>query len=221
MTIQTETLGYPRMGKKREVKKALEAFWSGKSDESKLLQIVQDVETANWKTQLDAGISRIGIGDTSLYDHVLDWIVRLGIIPDRFGQLSGLERYFAMARGKDGIPALEMTKWFDSNYHYLVPEMGETLQPHDFSDFLATVQRAQIVLGDRAVPIVLGPVTLLRLSRLDLSAEQAAANLRDRYVQLLKELKNLCGLKTRRWEEVIPSLKNMVQAAQLLREELE
>ncbi len=191
MTIITGTLGYPRIGKKREVKKALEAFWSGKSDEATLRQIVAEVETANWKTQLEAGIDRIGIGDASLYDLVLDWTVRLGIIPDRFQNLSGLDRYFAMARGKDGIPALEMTKWFDTNYHYLVPEMGETLQPLDFSDFLATVSRSQALMGELIVPIVLGPLTLLRLSRLDLNVEQAAAKLRDRYVILLQELKNL------------------------------
>jgi 5-methyltetrahydropteroyltriglutamate--homocysteine methyltransferase len=191
MTILTQTLGYPRIGKKREVKKALEAFWSGKSDEATLRQIVEEVETASWKTQLEAGIDRIGIGDASLYDLVVDWTVRLGIIPDRFQNLSGIDRYFAMARGKDGIPALEMTKWFDTNYHYLVPEMGETLQPFDFSDFLATVRRSQTIMGESIVPIVLGPLTLLRLSRLDLDVEQAAAKLRDRYVILLQELKNL------------------------------
>lgn len=190
MTIQTETLGYPRIGKKREVKKALEAFWGGKSDEETLLQILREVETSNWKTQLEAGIDRIGIGDGSLYDLVLDWSVRLGIIPDRFRHLSGIDRYFAMARGKDGIPALEMTKWFDTNYHYLVPELDGTLQPSDFSDFLATVERAQTVLGDRAVPIVLGPLTLLRLSRVDLGFDDAVGQLRDRYVTLLEELKN-------------------------------
>ena len=190
MTVRTETLGYPRIGKKREVKKALEAFWNGKSDESTLLQILQEVETKNWKTQLAAGIDRIGIGDASLYDHVLDWSVRLGIVPPRFHQLSGLERYMAMARGKDGIPALEMTKWFDSNYHYLVPEIGETLQPHDFSDFLTTVRRARTLLGERAVPIVLGPLTLLRLSRLEGDLSPMVANLRQRYQTLLAQLKN-------------------------------
>lgn len=191
MKIQTETLGYPRMGKKREVKKALEAFWGGKSDEATLRQIVRDVETANWKTQLAAGIDRIAVGDMSFYDLMLDWSVRLGIIPDRFRNLSGIERYFAMTRGKDGIPALEMTKWFDTNYHYLVPEIDGTLQPPDFSDFIATVKRAQTVLGDRVVPVVIGPLTLLRLSRLDLSLEQAVEQLTPRYVTLLEDLKNL------------------------------
>lgn len=191
MTIQTATLGYPRIGKNREVKKALEAFWISKSDAEALLKTVREVEFANWKTQLKAGIDRIGIGDTTLYDHVLDWSVRLGLIPDRFRHLSGLDQYFAMARGKDGIPALEMTKWFDTNYHYLVPEIAQTLQPADFGDFLETVHCAQTLLDDRAVPIVLGPLTLLRLSRLELNLEQTVSYLCDRYLVLLSELKNL------------------------------
>lgn len=191
MTFQTETLGYPRIGKNREIKKSLEAFWSGKLDVDSLLQTAQTVETANWKTQLNAGIDHIGIGENTLYDHVLDWSIRLGIIPDRFRQFNGWDCYFAMARGKDGIPALEMTKWFDTNYHYLVPEVGKTLQPADFGEFLETVHRAQALLGKKAVPIILGPITFLRLSRLQIELEQAASYLVERYTVLLNELKNL------------------------------
>ncbi|HBQ97085.1 MULTISPECIES: 5-methyltetrahydropteroyltriglutamate--homocysteine S-methyltransferase [unclassified Roseofilum] len=191
MTITTQTLGYPRIGKKREVKKAQEAFWRGKSDEATLRQTVEEVEMNNWKTQLEAGIDRIGVGDGSLYDLVLDWSVRLGIIPERFQSLSGIDRYFAMARGKDGSPALEMTKWFDTNYHYLVPEITQPLQDADFSDYIATVQRAQSILGDRTTPLILGPLTLLRLSRLELDLKKTAALLCDRYLHLLQELKTL------------------------------
>ena len=189
--LETATIGYPRIGKSRELKKALEAFWRGKSDAETLIQTRNEVEFKNWETQLHAGIDRIGIGDMSLYDHVLDWSIRLGIIPERFASFSGLDRYFAMARGKDGIAALEMTKWFDTNYHYLVPEIPETLQPADFSDFLQTVHRAQTLLGDRAVPIVLGPVTLLRLSRLEMNQDQAGKQLGDRYLLLLQELQKM------------------------------
>ncbi|BAC08643.1 5-methyltetrahydropteroyltriglutamate--homocysteine S-methyltransferase [Thermosynechococcus vestitus] len=191
MTIQTATLGYPRIGKNRELKKALEAFWSNQLDAEALLKTAQDIELQNWQKQLEVGIDRIGIGDLSLYDSVLDWSIRFGIIPERYRSFTGLEQYFAMARGKDGIPALEMTKWFDTNYHYLVPEISEAFQPTDFSDFLETVRRAQTLLGDRAVPIVLGPLTLLRLSRLETNLEQAVSYLRDRYLILLRELKNL------------------------------
>ncbi|MBF2079903.1 MAG: 5-methyltetrahydropteroyltriglutamate--homocysteine S-methyltransferase [Synechococcales cyanobacterium T60_A2020_003] len=192
MTIQTATLGYPRIGKHREVKKALEAFWSNKSDAETLLQTVQEVEFSNWKTQLEAGIDRIGIGDTTLYDHVLDWTVRLGLIPDRFHPLAGLDQYFAMARGKDGIPALEMTKWFDTNYHYLVPEIAADAKPEaNFADFLATVQRAKALLGERAVPILLSPVTLLKLSRLEGDFVDHLSKLLPLYCELLTQLKSL------------------------------
>ena len=192
MTIQTTTLGYPRIGKNREVKKVLEAFWSGKSDTETLLQTVREVEFANWKTQLEAGIDRIGIGDTTLYDHVLDWSVRLGLIPDRFRHLSGLDQYFAMARGKDGIPALEMTKWFDTNYHYLVPEIAADVEPEaNFADFLATVQRAKALLGEQAVPIILSPVTLLGLSRLEGDLATHLEKLLPLYSDLFAQLKAL------------------------------
>ncbi|NMG11095.1 5-methyltetrahydropteroyltriglutamate--homocysteine S-methyltransferase [Brasilonema sp. UFV-L1] len=191
MQIKTSTLGYPRIGKNREVKKSLEAFWSGKIAAESLLQTVREVEEANWKTQLDAGIDKIGIGDTTLYDHVLDWAFRFGFIPERFQQFSGLERYFVMARGQEGIPALEMTKWFDTNYHYLVPEIISETQSADFSDFLETVRRAQKMLGRRAIPIILGPCTLLRLSRLKLNIDEAVSKLIPLYINLLTELKNL------------------------------
>ncbi|MGB3266429.1 MAG: 5-methyltetrahydropteroyltriglutamate--homocysteine S-methyltransferase [Microcoleus sp.] len=191
MSISTATIGYPRIGKNREVKIALEAFWSGKLDANNLLQTVRKVEIENWQTQLKTGIDRIGVGDTTLYDSVLDWTVRLGLIPDRFRDLSGLDRYFAMARGKEGIPALEMTKWFDTNYHYLVPEITSEWQPADFSDFLETVNRAQTLLGEKVIPIVLGPITLLRLSRFDIPLNEAISRLRERYLALLQALKNL------------------------------
>ncbi len=82
MSICTSTIGYPRIGKMREVKKALEAFWSGKIESAELLKIVREVETESWKTQLEIGIDRIGIGDATLYDLVLDWTVRSGLISD-------------------------------------------------------------------------------------------------------------------------------------------
>ena len=167
MNISTATLGYPRIGKSREVKKVLESFWSGKLEAESLLQTVREVETASWKTQLAAGIDRIGIGDATLYDHVLDWTICLGLIPQRFQGFTGLERYFAMARGQENLAALEMTKWFDTNYHYLVPEIDSGIIPKaDFTDFIETVKRGQAILENKAVPIIISPVTLLRLSRL-------------------------------------------------------
>ncbi|MBE9168306.1 5-methyltetrahydropteroyltriglutamate--homocysteine S-methyltransferase [Pleurocapsales cyanobacterium LEGE 06147] len=189
--MKTATVGYPCIGKNREVKKALEAFWSGKLEAESLLQTIREVEEASWKTQLVAGIDRIGIGDATLYDRVLDWTVRLGLIPQRFQQLTGLARYFAMARGKEEIPALEMTKWFDTNYHYLVPEINSDLLPADFGDYLETVSRAQKLVGKKAIPIVLGPMTLLRLSRLEVPMSEVISQLGERYLALLTALKDL------------------------------
>jgi len=118
-------LGFPRMGKQRELKFALESFWSGKSDEASLLQTASDLRRKHWELQLDAGISSPPSNDFSFYDHVLDMAITVGAIPSRFrnaGKQIDLNTYFAMARGAKDMPALEMTKWFDTNYHYVVPE---------------------------------------------------------------------------------------------------
>lgn len=194
--IQTLTLGYARMGKRRQLKKALESYWNGKLEADAMLATAHDVEAQAWNAQLQAGVDFIGVGNQTLYDSVLDWSVRLGLIPPRFAGLSGLERYFAMARGKDGIPALEMTKWFDTNYHYLVPEIDADMSPEaDFGDFLETVKRAQAVLGSRVVPIVLSPITLLSLSRRTGRFEDDLAKVLPLYADLLTQLKAL-GITT-------------------------
>ena len=123
-------LGFPRIGPDRELKRALEAYWAGRSTADDLAAAAHDIRCANWQLQADAGIEHVPSNDFSLYDHVLDTAVMLGAIPGRFAHragLSNLDRYFAMARGlADGgssIPAMEMTKWFDTNYHYIVPEL--------------------------------------------------------------------------------------------------
>ncbi len=191
-SLHTQTVGYPRIGRNRELKRALEAHWKGELNAEALLATFRQIEEEGWRAQRDAGIDYIGVGDASLYDHVLDWSVRLGLIPARFAELRGLERYFAMARGRDGIPALEMTKWFDTNYHYLVPEIEIGVHPTgDFADFLVSVRRAQALLGERAVPIVLGPVTLLRLAHLETPLDTVLAQLLPLYVELLAALKVL------------------------------
>ena len=190
--IQTQTLGYPYIGKKREIKRALEAYWKGKIDRDSLLQTFRQVEEESWQSQRAAGVDRIGVGGATLYDHVLDWVVRFGLIPLRFRELEGLGRYFAMARGVPAIPALELTKWFDTNYHYLVPELDHDLKPEtDFADFLERVKRARGLLGDQAVPIVLGPITLLHLSWLARPLGEVLETLLPLYRRLLEDLKSL------------------------------
>ncbi|HEX6303650.1 MAG TPA: 5-methyltetrahydropteroyltriglutamate--homocysteine S-methyltransferase [Anaerolineales bacterium] len=188
----TQTIGYPRIGKNREMKTALEGYWSGLIDERNVMETFREIETGAWKSQLEAGVALIGVGDASLYDHVLDWAVRFGLVPARFRHLEGLERYFAMARGLPGIPALELTKWFGTNYHYLVPEVGpEPFHGEDFSDFLERLQDARRLLGERGVPIVPGPITLLGLSRLDTSFDAALGHLLPKYRRLLAAIRSL------------------------------
>lgn len=191
---ETQTLGYPRIGRDRELKRALERYWRDEIDEPALLRTFWEVIEGGWRTQRESGIDRIGVGSETLYDHVLDWAVRFGLVAERFVDMVGLGRYFAMARGAPGVPALEMTKWFDTNYHYLVPEIDETVTPDaNFEDFLALADRAQEMLGERAVPIVLGPVTLLSLSRITTDETAIFEALLPLYGELLAALA-ACGV---------------------------
>lgn len=185
--IRSQTLGFPRIGRHREMKKALEAYWHGRMDESKLRKVHQDVGDQGLQAQVD--IDRVGVGDVTFYDHVLDWAINFGLIPERFQPLEGLDLTFAMARGSEGIQPLELTKWFDTNYHYLVPEIEVAVNPKPrFDDFLAAVRRHHDQIGERAVPIVLGPMTLLMLSRLKGNRHAVLDGLLALYRELLRDL---------------------------------
>ncbi|CAI5734721.1 unnamed protein product [Hyaloperonospora brassicae] len=191
--VDSATLGFPRMGPNRELKFALEKFWRHKLSESELLDVARAVEEANWRKQVAANVTRVGVGLFSLYDHVLDWTYYLGLAPPRFASVpSGLAQYFAMARGVDGIPALDMTKWFDSNYHYEVPELSATSSPvANFSSYVSTVQRALTVVGTtQTVPILLGPLTYLDLSKYDSTTtfDELLAKILPLYTALLHDL---------------------------------
>ncbi len=189
--IGTQTLGYPRIGKQREMKRALESYWRGELDPDRLMEVYQQVGEVGWSSQLDAGIELIGVGSLSLYDQVLDWTVRFGLVPDRFRPFEDrtLDLYFAMARGAPGAPALALRKWFDTNYHYLVPEIAAGIVPRpNHNDFLVLLERAQAIVGERAVPIVLGPLTLLRMARLVVPLGEVLDGLVLRYQELLGDL---------------------------------
>ena len=127
--VRTTTLGYPRIGRKRELKQVCEAYWGGKLGEEDLYRTGAMLRRAHWQAQRDAGIDLIPVNDFSFYDLVLDAIALIGAVPERYrweGGLVDLDTYFAMARGvqRAGLDAtaMEMTKWFDTNYHYIVPE---------------------------------------------------------------------------------------------------
>src|SRR5580658_206218 len=166
--ILIHNLGYPRMGALRQLKKSLEAHWRGSETEENLHKTASDLRRAHWLQQKEAGIDWIPSNDFSLYDHVLDTAAMVGAVPERFGWSGGnvdLETYFALARGSDEVAPLEMTKLFDTNYHYLVPELvagqGFTLATTKaINEYLEAKS-----LGFQTRPVLLGPVTFLLLAK--------------------------------------------------------
>src|SRR5215469_16697652 len=122
--METTVLGYPRIGAKRELKKATEAYWAARGTAAGLQETAAALRRQAWETLRDAGLTGIPSNTFSLYDQVLDTAVMVNAVPGRFAGLDRLDAYFAMARGADGVAPLELTKWFDTNYHYLVPELG-------------------------------------------------------------------------------------------------
>jgi len=175
--MQTQNLGYPRIGNQRQLKKACEQFWAGKIDLPELNQVARTIKDENWKTQLEAGIDLIPCNDFSFYDQVLDTSLLLGVIPQRYAPVlsqvktnTETDLYFAMARGyqKDGldITAMEMTKWLDTNYHYIVPEFIANQEFRVFNETIfSEYNNAKQQLGDRAKPVLLGPVSYLLLGK--------------------------------------------------------
>jgi 5-methyltetrahydropteroyltriglutamate--homocysteine methyltransferase len=165
-SLITANLGYPRIGRHRELKFALEEFWRGRVSETDLLTTARTLRQRNWQLQKDAGLDVIPSNDFSFYDQVLDALVLVGGTPSRFG--TGpvtLTRYFQMARNSNEQTAMEMTKWFDTNYHYLVPEWSDDLAfAPDSTKLLAEFAEAKS-LGIAARPVLIGPVTLLLLGK--------------------------------------------------------
>ncbi len=179
--IRTHNLGFPRIGAKRELKRALESFWSNQTSETQLLATAKAIRAENWRIQQAAGVDFIPSNDFSLYDQMLDTCALVGAVPERFhwqDDTVTLSTYFAMARGvttngtdhadcahNGSATALEMTKWFDTNYHYLVPELHQeqsfrlaSTKPFDqFTEALS--------LGIRTVPVLVGPLTFLLLGK--------------------------------------------------------
>jgi len=163
---RSANLGFPRIGHHRELKKALEGYWKGELDVAALHAVGKDLRARHWQLQRDAGIDVIPSNDFSFYDHMLDMTATLGAVPARFAGIEEpTERYFAMARGTAAAPAMEMTKWFDTNYHYIVPELGAG---QSFS--LASRKPVEAFLEARALgirtrPVIVGPLTWLTLAK--------------------------------------------------------
>ncbi|MEU3192798.1 5-methyltetrahydropteroyltriglutamate--homocysteine S-methyltransferase [Streptomyces sp. NPDC006992] len=160
--------GYPRQGPNRELKKAVEGYWKGRVTAAGLRQTAKDLRAANWRQLAETGIHEVPTGDFSYYDHMLDTSVMVGAIPPRHRAAVAadtLAGYFAMARGTQDVAPLEMTKWFDTNYHYLVPELGpDTVFAADATKQAAELKEA-LALGLAARPVLVGPVTYLLLAK--------------------------------------------------------
>ncbi len=167
-------LGFPRIGADRELKKALEAYWKGELDEQGLRQVGRQLRAQHWQAQADAGIQLLPVGDFAWYDQVLTHSLMFGVVPQRFRPADGqptLDTLFAMARGVTnsccgGGQAQEMTKWFDTNYHYLVPEFSADQEFQlSWSQLFEEVEEAQ-ALGHTIKPVLVGPLTYLWLGKL-------------------------------------------------------
>jgi 5-methyltetrahydropteroyltriglutamate--homocysteine methyltransferase len=195
--IGSTVLGYPRIGPNRELKRALESYWASRSSESDLREVARKLRADTWLGLRDAGLDSVPGNTFSFYDQVLDTAVTFGAVPPRYAQLrlNSLDTYFAMARGVESTPPLEMTKWFDTNYHYLVPEIGPATQ-FSVADRTPVEQyREAEELGVTTRPVLVGPLTFLLLSK---SADGAPDSfqpldkldeLLDAYVELLGELR--------------------------------
>ncbi|MEV6768042.1 5-methyltetrahydropteroyltriglutamate--homocysteine S-methyltransferase [Nocardia sp. NPDC051030] len=159
-------LGIPRIGPKRELKRAIESYWAGRIGADELHAIGRDLRIAHLTALAAAGLDSVPVGTFSHYDQMLDTAAMFGALPSRVAGIADpLDRYFAAARGTDTVEPLEMTKWFDTNYHYLVPELGpDTEFTLDSSKLLGELREA-ISLGVPARPVVIGPLTFLKLAK--------------------------------------------------------
>ncbi len=197
----THTLGYPRMGSNRELKKKLESYWKGDAGRDDLSLTAKKLRALHWEDQKKAGVDILPVGDFSYYDHMLDNAVRFGVIPKRYnisGRNASLDDYFRMARGEageNGVAAMEMTKWFDTNYHYIVPEFCRD-QKFFLADESLLQQVDEAASQDHRIKAVLpGPLTFLLLGkcadqefdRLDL-----LEGLLPVYVELIEKLSAKC-----------------------------
>lgn len=164
--LKATTLGSARIGPRRELKRATESYWAGRISRAELEDVAAGLRRDNWTALAAAGLDSVPVNTFSYYDQVLDTAVLLGALPPRVaGIADDLDRYFAAARGNADVTPLEMTKWFDTNYHYLVPEIGpDTKFELNAAKLFGELKEAQ-ALGIPARPVVVGPVTFLALSK--------------------------------------------------------
>lgn len=195
--VTAHVLGFPRIGAKRELKFALERFWQGTLDEEALAGVGRDLRRRHWDLQRRAGLDLVTVGDFAWYDHVLTTLAHLGLLPRRFGFAAEhltLAQYFSLARGSATEPAMELTKWFDTNYHYLVPEWDAGMRAGPAVEWLFDEVREAQAEGHAVKVVVVGPLTLLHLGKCREGSSNRLAllpQLVPAYVRLLGRLKAL------------------------------
>lgn len=195
--MKTAVIGFPRVGTLRELKFASEKYFRGEIDAQELQNTAKELRRIHWSTQKDAGIDYISSNDFSFYDMVLDTAALLGIVPERYRklQLPALDTYFAMARGYQGesgdVKALAMKKWFNTNYHYIVPEVEDDMEIQISSDKPFEEYAEAKALGINTKPVVIGVYTMLRLCRY--TGEKKAADFVDTVIAAYGELLRKCG----------------------------
>ncbi|MGX6445351.1 5-methyltetrahydropteroyltriglutamate--homocysteine S-methyltransferase [Neobacillus sp. K501] len=194
-TVKSSNLGYPRIGEQRQWKKALEKLWAGKLDEETFLRHMKEIRLHHLQKQKEKGIDLIPVGDFTFYDHVLDTAVMFGLVPKRFGcrgEKVSLETYFNIARGTGDAVAAEMTKWFNTNYHYIVPELDEAVPELLENQPLHLYKEAKQELDINGKPVILGPITFIKLSKgyKQNELKTVVAQFVPLYATILRELQN-------------------------------
>ena len=195
--MKSYVTGFPRIGEQRELKKALESFWAGKCELGALEKVADELKDRHIKYQLEAWTGLISVNDFSFYDLMLDNSVLFGAVPERFANLSGEEQYFAMARGNKDAVAMEMTKWFNTNYHYIVPEISKNTKFSLNADKILNEYKAaknNDFKDSCALKInLIGPITYLALSKSTDGSEPLAKldELVEKYAELLGEISAL------------------------------
>ena len=193
MSKNSYVVGFPRIGEQRELKKSLESYWSGKNTFNEVQKVASDLKKRHWSYQKDAGIEYISSNDFSLYDNMLDTSILFSVIPERFKGLKNEELYFAMARGNKEATACEMTKWFNTNYHYIVPELSHKIDFKLNAAKLLNEYNEAKEAGLKTKINLIGPITYLGLSKRTDSGDvyEFYAKLLPLYEELLTEIAKL------------------------------
>ncbi len=202
--VKSANLGFPRIGKFRELKKATESFWKGEIDQAELEKKAREIRRENWLLQQAAGIDHIPSGDFSFYDLVLDTTAMLGALPERFKFSGGkvdLTTYFSLARGTDTLPPMAMTKWFDTNYHYIVPEFEKGMVFKLASTKIVDQYQEARALGIETRPVLIGPVTYL-LSGQSKSRGLDPLDLLDNILPVYKEILGQLAQAGAQWIQI-------------------